>query len=249
MNITDVEDKIIRDAAAEHKSHLPSSPKIYTQAFLEDCAALRLERPERLVKATDHIDDMVAGDSRSWRKAATPTSATARFISAFPASPPTASCRTTTSAASAPARAWTWMNTTKTTPAISCCGRRRKTASPSGTRRSGTGRPGWHIECSVMAMKYLGETLDIHAGGVDLTFPHHENEIAQSEALTGKPFVAVLAARRAFLNVEGAEDVEIAGQFLHAARSAWPRAIRPKRCAICWPRCRIARSSTSRSTA
>jgi cysteinyl-tRNA synthetase len=52
----------------------------------------------------------------------------------------------------------------------------------------GDGRPGWHIECSVMAMKYLGETLDIHAGGVDLVFPHHENEIAQSEALTGKPF-------------------------------------------------------------
>ena len=51
------------------------------------------------------------------------------------------------------------------------------------------GRPGWHIECSVMAMKYLGETLDIHTGGVDLTFPHHENEIAQSEALTGKQFV------------------------------------------------------------
>ena len=52
----------------------------------------------------------------------------------------------------------------------------------------GEGRPGWHIECSVMAMKYLGETLDIHAGGIDLTFPHHENEIAQSEALTGKQF-------------------------------------------------------------
>src|SRR5205085_9917743 len=53
----------------------------------------------------------------------------------------------------------------------------------------GRGRPGWHIECSAMAMKYLGETLDIHAGGVDLAFPHHENEIAQSEAATGKPFV------------------------------------------------------------
>src|SRR3972149_9295655 len=53
----------------------------------------------------------------------------------------------------------------------------------------GRGRPGWHIECSAMAMKYLGETIDIHTGGVDLAFPHHENEIAQSEAATGKPFV------------------------------------------------------------
>lgn len=52
----------------------------------------------------------------------------------------------------------------------------------------GEGRPGWHIECSAMSMKYLGPTLDIHAGGIDLIFPHHENEIAQSEAATGKPF-------------------------------------------------------------
>ncbi len=65
----------------------------------------------------------------------------------------------------------------------------KKTDEPGWETPIGAGRPGWHIECSVMAMKYLGETLDIHTGGVDLMFPHHENEIAQSEALTGKPFV------------------------------------------------------------
>jgi cysteinyl-tRNA synthetase len=65
----------------------------------------------------------------------------------------------------------------------------------------GPGRPGWHIECSVMARKYLGETLDIHAGGIDLCFPHHENEIAQSEALTGKPFVKYWM-HNAFINME-----------------------------------------------
>jgi cysteinyl-tRNA synthetase len=64
----------------------------------------------------------------------------------------------------------------------------QKDGEPAWQTPLGAGRPGWHIECSVMAMKYLGETLDIHTGGVDLTFPHHENEIAQSEALTGKPF-------------------------------------------------------------
>ena len=64
----------------------------------------------------------------------------------------------------------------------------KKGDEPYWTEPIGDGRPGWHIECSVMAMKYLGETLDIHAGGVDLTFPHHENEIAQSESITGKPF-------------------------------------------------------------
>src|SRR5271166_3520807 len=53
----------------------------------------------------------------------------------------------------------------------------------------GPGRPGWHIECSAMSMKLLGQTLDVHGGGLDLQFPHHENELAQSESLTGKPFV------------------------------------------------------------
>jgi len=64
----------------------------------------------------------------------------------------------------------------------------KKDGEPGWDSPLGSGRPGWHIECSVMSMKYLGETLDIHAGGVDLIFPHHENEIAQSEAITGKPF-------------------------------------------------------------
>ena len=72
--------------------------------------------------------------------------------------------------------------------AILCCGKRERIRSLIGTTPFGDGRPGWHIECSAMAMEYLGETLDIHAGGVDLTFPHHENEIAQSESITQKPF-------------------------------------------------------------
>ena len=76
----------------------------------------------------------------------------------------------------------------------------------------GPGRPGWHIECSAMSMKYLGESFDIHAGGEDLIFPHHENEIAQSEALTGKPFVHVWVHAR-FLLVEGEKMAKSAGNF------------------------------------
>jgi cysteinyl-tRNA synthetase len=76
----------------------------------------------------------------------------------------------------------------------------------------GPGRPGWHIECSVMAMKYLGDTLDIHAGGVDLVFPHHENEIAQSEAITSKPF-ARFWLHSEFLNVESQKMSKSAGNF------------------------------------
>ena len=64
-----------------------------------------------------------------------------------------------------------------------------KPGEPSWPSSWGEGRPGWHIECSAMSLKYLGDTLDIHGGGQDLVFPHHENEIAQSESFTGKPFV------------------------------------------------------------
>jgi len=74
----------------------------------------------------------------------------------------------------------------------------------------GKGRPGWHIECSVMARKYLGDTIDIHAGALDLRFPHHENEIAQSEAVTGEQF-ARFWVRRGFVADRGSEDVQIVG--------------------------------------
>src|SRR5436309_2989507 len=93
----------------------------------------------------------------------------------------------------------------------------------------GPGRPGWHIECSAMAMKYLGETLDIHTGGIDLAFPHHENEIAQSEAATGKPFVRYWLHAEHLL-VEGEKMSKSKGNFFTlrdlAARGHDMRALR-----------------------
>ncbi|HUP03567.1 MAG TPA: DALR domain-containing protein, partial [Bryobacteraceae bacterium] len=93
----------------------------------------------------------------------------------------------------------------------------------------GPGRPGWHIECSVMAIKYLGDTLDIHAGGIDLVFPHHENEIAQSESLTGQPF-ARFWLHAEFLMVEGQKMSKSLGNYLTLrdvlARGYEPEAIR-----------------------
>ena len=87
-----------------------------------------------------------------------------------------------------------------------------KDSEPFWESEIGPGRPGWHIECSAMAMKYLGETLDIHAGGVDLIFPHHENEIAQSEAITSKPF-ARFWLHAEFLNIEAQKMSKSAGNF------------------------------------
>ena len=170
MNITDVDDKIIRNARGAGTS-LDEYTTIYTEAFLEDCATLRLERPERLVPATEHIHDMVEAIQRLGEQTATPMPATARVYFRIANFPEYGKLSQTTSAATSPARASMSTSTTRTTPATSSCGRPAKKASPSGTPPIGPGRPGWHIECSVMAIKYLGETLDIHAGGIDLVFP------------------------------------------------------------------------------
>jgi cysteinyl-tRNA synthetase len=186
MNITDVEDKIIRNAAAERKSLADYTAK-YIQAFLDDTAMLRLERPERLVKATDHIDGMVTAIEALDRAGYTYASDGSIYyrIAKFPEygklshndfSGIRSGARVDVDEyEKADARDFVLWKT-------------RKDDEPYWDTTLGAGRPGWHIECSVMAMHYLGETLDIHAGGVDLIFPHHENEIAQSEALTGKPF-------------------------------------------------------------
>jgi cysteinyl-tRNA synthetase len=101
-----------------------------------------------------------------------------------------------------------------------------KEGEPFCSTEIGPGRPGWHIECSVMAIKYLGATLDIHAGGVDLIFPHHENEIAQSEALTGKPF-ARFWLHAEFLLVEGQKMSKSLGNF-HTLRDLTAQGYAPE---------------------
>ncbi len=98
----------------------------------------------------------------------------------------------------------------------------------------GKGRPGWHIECSAMAMKYLGETFDLHCGGVDLVFPHHENEIAQSEGGTGRPFVRTWVHVEHLL-VEGETMSKSKGNFFTIPDLAGARATVPTPSAICWP--------------
>ena len=111
------------------------------------------------------------------------------------------------------------------------------------------GRPGWHLECSAMALRLLGEPpIDIHAGGIDLIFPHHENEIAQSEGATNKPF------SRFWLHVEyllrrRREDVEVARQHAHDSGSGGARPSARRRCAICCCRRIIGSSSISRGRA
>ncbi len=186
MNITDVEDKIIRNALAQGKTIFEYTDQ-YTKAFLEDTATLRLQRPEKLVKATDEIPDMVAAVEKLAEKGFTYTSDGSVYyrIAKFPEYGKLS--HNDFSGIRAGARVDV-DEYDKADARDFVLWKAKKDGEPSWDAAIGDGRPGWHIECSVMAMKYLGETLDIHAGGVDLVFPHHENEIAQSEALSGKPF-------------------------------------------------------------
>jgi len=187
MNITDIEDKIIRDAAAAHQSIYEYTAK-YTQAFFDDAAALRLERPERIVKATDHIPDMAAAIQQLEQRGLTYESEGSVYyrIAGFPGYGKLS--HNDFSGIRAGARVDV-DEYEKDDARDFVLWKAAKDGDPCWDTPFGPGRPGWHIECSVMAQKYLGETLDIHTGGVDLTFPHHENEIAQAEGITGKPFV------------------------------------------------------------
>jgi cysteinyl-tRNA synthetase len=200
MNITDVDDKIIRNAVAQNKS-LAEYTAVYTQAFLEDCELLRLEKAERLVRATEHIPDMVQAIRRLSDSGYTYRSDGSIYfrIASFPGYGKLSHSDFSGIRSGARVDVDSYEKDDARDFAL---WKAPKPGEPFWESELGPGRPGWHIECSVMAIRYLGETLDIHAGGVDLTFPHHENEIAQSEALTGKPF-ARFWLHSEFLMVEG----------------------------------------------
>jgi cysteinyl-tRNA synthetase len=186
MNVTDVEDKIILNAAKEYKS-IEDYTRGYTKAFFEDAAALRLEQPEHVTPATEHIPEMVQAIEKLAEKGYTYTNDGSTYfrISNFP------DYGKLSHNDFAGIRAGARVDQDEYDKADArdfVLWKGRKGDEPFWPAPFGDGRPGWHIECSAMAMAYLGETLDIHAGGVDLVFPHHENEIAQSEGITGKPF-------------------------------------------------------------
>lgn len=224
MNITDVEDRIIRNAVAQKKS-LEEYTATYTRAFLEDCATLRLERPERLVKATEHIPQMVEAIHRLGERGCTyVTDGSVYFrIASFPDYGKLSHNDFSGIRAGARVDVDTY---DKDDARDFVLWKAPKEGEPYWPTDIGPGRPGWHIECSVMAIQYLGETLDIHAGGVDLVFPHHENEIAQSESLTGKPF-ARFWLHAEFLMVEGQKMAKSLGNY-HTLRDVLGRGYSPE---------------------
>ncbi|MCX6604474.1 MAG: cysteine--tRNA ligase [Acidobacteria bacterium] len=210
MNITDVEDKIIRTAMAQGKT-LREYTAQYEEAFLEDMATLRLERPERVVRATEHIDEMVDLIQKLGEKGFTYESDGSTYyrISKFPEYGKLSHNDFGGMIAGARVDVDEYE---KDDARDFVLWKQKKEGEPSWDTPIGDGRPGWHIECSAMAMKYLGATLDIHAGGIDLQFPHHENEIAQSEAVTGKQF-AKFWLHAEHLIVEGQKMSKSLGNF------------------------------------
>ncbi len=186
MNLTDVDDKTIRNS---HAAGMPL--RDYTQKFIDafvvDRDLLSLEPPELMVRATDCIEEMVKlVEALEQKGFAYRSDGSVYFrVAAFEGYGKLSKINLSGNRAGARVDADEYE---KDDARDFVLWKAAKPGEPSWPSPFGPGRPGWHLECSTMAMKYLGESLDIHSGGSDLIFPHHENEIAQSEAATGKPF-------------------------------------------------------------
>lgn len=211
MNITDVDDKIIRNAAAQGQTIGEYSRK-YEQAFFEDMEALGIERPEHIAHATECIPEMVTlieqlaakdiayqAEDGSWYFRV------ARDVSYGKLSKK--DLDNIEDGARVDVEEYD-----KDAARDFALWKAVKSEEPQWETALGAGRPGWHIECSAMAGKFLGPTFDLHAGGEDLMFPHHENEIAQSECATGQTFARHWMHVR-FLLVEGRKMSKSEGNF------------------------------------
>jgi cysteinyl-tRNA synthetase len=210
MNITDVDDRTIQMARTQGISLMEYTAR-YTEAFLEDSQKLGLQPPDFMPRATGHIPEMVQLIRRleeggyTYRRDGSIYFSIARFpeygkLSKQDFKGMQAGARVDND------------RYDKDEARDFVLWKARKEGDDFWETDIGPGRPGWHIECSAMSMKYLGESFDIHCGGIDLVFPHHENEIAQSECATGKPFVHYWVHPE-FLVVEGEKMSKSLGNF------------------------------------
>ncbi|HWR71966.1 MAG TPA: cysteine--tRNA ligase [Nitrospirota bacterium] len=185
-NFTDVDDKIIKRAHEEGISPAEVARK-YIEAYQEDMARLGVGRADIEPKATEHIAEMIQVIKRLIENghAYTVDGDVYFRVSSFPGYGKLSKRNLEDLKAGARVE----VDERKQDPLDFALWKASKPGEPTWESPWGPGRPGWHIECTAMGFKHLGETFDIHAGGKDLIFPHHENEIAQSEASSGKPFV------------------------------------------------------------
>lgn len=190
MNLTDVDDKTIRGARQAGVSLSEHTAK-YKQAFFEDIAALNIERAEVYPAATDHVSEMIALIERLLEGGYAYRAEDGSVYFSIAKFPGYGRLAHLDMAGLKPGARVSHDEYEKENLADFALwkGWDRDDGDVAWDSPWGRGRPGWHIECSAMSMKYLGESFDLHTGGIDNIFPHHEDEIAQSEAATGKPFV------------------------------------------------------------
>ncbi len=190
MNITDVEDRIIA-LSQEAGITIDDYTAKYIDGLWQDFDALGCERPDIVPRATRHINEMVELIERLEARGHAYRSEDSIYyrISSFPKYGQLSKINFAGNIVGGSERIDTDKYEKEDARDFALWKNSRSLEEPAWETSLGRGRPGWHIECSAMSMKYLGETFDIHVGGIDLVFPHHENEIAQSEGATGKQFV------------------------------------------------------------
>ncbi|MGB9196128.1 MAG: cysteine--tRNA ligase [Terriglobales bacterium] len=210
MNITDVDDKIIRNAARDGVSVQQYTAK-YAQAFLEDSALLNIAQPV-LVRATEHIEQMATFIAKLVEKGFAYRTDDGSYYFRIAKFPEYGKLSKKDFAGMTDGARVDVDEYDKDNARDFALWKAPKPGEASWETSIGPGRPGWHIECSVMSMAELGPSFDLHAGGEDLIFPHHENEIAQSEALTGRQFSRYWFHAR-FLLVEGQKMSKSLGNF------------------------------------
>src|SRR5579872_4440698 len=210
MNITDVDDKIIRNSARDGVSVQQYTAK-YENAFLEDAAMIGIEQPI-LVRATQHIEQMAAFVAKLAEKGIAYRTDDGSYYFRIAKFPQYGKLSKKDFSGILNGARVDVDEYDKDSARDFALWKAPKPGEAFWDTKIGPGRPGWHLECSVMSMEELGESFDLHAGGEDLIFPHHENEIAQSESQTGKPFAHFWFHAR-FLLVEGEKMSKSLGNF------------------------------------
>ncbi len=228
MNVTDVDDKIIRGAAAAG-IEIAELTDLHLSGFLTEAEALRMTTPDVMPRATQHIDRMVEliatleAGGHAYR---TDDGSIFFRIASWPAYGRLARLDPEQLRVGERVEADEYAKDDVRDFAL---WKGPKPGEPSWETAIGPGRPGWHIECSAMSMAHLGPSFDIHTGGVDLIFPHHEDEIAQSEAATGRPFVGTWL-HCAHLRMSGSKMAKSTGNIARTsellAAGISPRALR-----------------------
>ena len=211
MNITDVDDKIIRNSAKAGVS-VRDYTRTYEEAFLEDIRTLNVEQPEYLVRATDHIPEMAEFIAALEKKGFAYRTDDGSYYFRIDRFPGYGKLSKKDFAGMEDGARVDVDEYEKDDARDFALWKAPRPGEASWNTVIGPGRPGWHIECSVMSMSLLGDSFDLHAGGEDLIFPHHENEIAQSESKSGKPFARFWFHVR-FLLVEGQKMSKSLGNF------------------------------------